>query len=136
MSTLNPYDKDMDLKDKDDKELYLAAIKPRKGEDTYNLSNDKFEAFTTKLARKVQEFCLNRDNSFSAEVTRNGTNVVQNINACYGEITLTDLATQARAVWIDATTGDVKTDKNTIRRHMAFQVIANLLTDNAMTQMM
>ena len=60
---------------------------------------------------------------------------MQKINACYGEITLTALATQSRAVWIDATTGDVKTDKNTICRHMAFQVIANVLTDNAMTQM-
>jgi hypothetical protein len=135
MTTLNPYDKDIDLINKEDKDLYLSAIKQRKGEDIYDLSNDKFESFMTKLARKVQEFALDRDRSFSAEITKSGASVTKIITSCYGEISLKDIATQAKAIWLDSK-GDVVTDKNTDRRHMSFQVMANLLTDNAMTQMM
>jgi hypothetical protein len=137
MNFLNPYDKDLDLSNKDDKDMYLSAIKPRKGEDVYDLTNGKFESFTTKISRKVKEFCLNRGDNFSAKINKNGTSANKMITNCYGEITLADLKTQVETVWVDtANPGQVKTDKDTVLRHMSFQVIANLLTDSAMTQMM
>ena len=135
-ATLNPYDKDLVLTNKDDKEMYPSTVKPRKGEDSCDFSSEKFESFLTKIAQKVKEFCLNRANNFSATITKAGVSTVKIITSCYGEVTLPNLQTQATAVWVDATTGAVKTEKDTVLCHMSFQVIANLLTDNAMTQMM
>ena len=40
-ATLNPYDKDLVLTNRDDKEMYLSAVKSRKGEDSYDLLNEK-----------------------------------------------------------------------------------------------
>ena len=112
MATLNPYDCDFDLTKKDDMDLFLAANKPRKCEDSYDLTAENFETFATKVKRKIKEFNLNKDDNFSANITKDGITTAKMINSCYGEITLAVLKPQAQTVWID-TSGDIKKDKNT-----------------------
>ena len=96
-----------------------------------------FELFTTKIPRKVKELCLNRGDNFSANIIKNGTGTKNLFNNFYGEITLANWKAQTETVWVDTSNpGKVKTDKDTILRHMCFQVIENFLTENAMIQMM
>ena len=45
-----------------------------------------------------------------------------------------DLRTKAESVWLD-TNRTIKSDADTTRRHMAYQVLANLLTEDTMADM-
>ena len=96
----------------------------------------KIENFISKVTRKVNEFCLDCDHNFSASKTVNGSQVYQRITACYDDFDAATLRTQVEATWLNATSGDVEVNHRTIRHHMAYQVICNLLTDSAMTDVL
>ena len=91
MATLNPYDKEILLSDAGDKALYLLAIKPRKGEQVYNLSLEKFENFVTQIKRKMDEFSLNCDHHFSASKVEASGTTWHTMTSFYGQFTLTEL---------------------------------------------
>ena len=57
------------------------------------------------------------------------------IQECYREISISNLTTQVKTVWLDDA-GDLKKDKDTFCRNMLFQVISNLLTKKDMNTMM
>ena len=114
MTMLNPYDHDLDLAKKEVMELYMAAITPRKYEDTYDLISENFETFHTKVLCKVQAFYLGKDNNFSAGIDKDST-TLHIITSCYGKISLMDLKTQVNPVWVNGS-NNLKKDNDTLCR--------------------
>lgn len=131
---LNPYDKDLSLAVKEDEKHYNHAIEAKQSEQIYDLTSTNFEKYFSRVNKKVHEYMLNHNNNFSVKLTRNGTATTVLLTSCYGETKIKHLREETEAIWSD-THGNIVTDADTTRRHMAFQVLANLLTEDAMADM-
>ena len=131
---MDPYDHELDLSQTEDEARFQSATKARKGEQTYDLTQHNFEKFVMKTTLKVEEFCLDRDNCFSAELTENVTTVHKLITKCYGAVTKAKLITQVEAEWLSG--GAIVVNHKTVRRHMSYKILCNLLTEDAMAEML
>ena len=128
---LNPYVKDLNLAIKEDEKRYNHAIEAKRSDQIYDVTSTNFETFVSRVNIKVHKYMLNRNNNASSLLIRNSTAIQVLITTCYGETKMEDLGTKAENVWLDSNE-DIASDADTTRKHMAYQVLANLLTEDEM----
>jgi len=131
---MNVYDSDLDLSDVQVARIYLKAISPDPLVTQYTLSPKpyKFKTFLYLVQEKVNDFALNRNNNFSVDLNKGSANtsIYASLVAYHDEVDLEYVRNTAINIWYDGE-DKIRYDQNTLRRHMAFLIIRNLLTPQA-----
>lgn len=137
--SMNVYDTDIDLSNTDDKKMYLGATTPNLDDVKFDLITAKFHIFISTFTEKVDDYVLNRSGALTVEVTDGkGNTEAKNLLDCYGDITAEEFEQQATEIWMDKTdSANVITRQNqeTLRCHMAYLIMSNLLTSEARKQL-
>ena len=127
---MNVYDNDLFISRSDDKKLYLKAT-THENKVLYDLSAKHFDTFLESVREKIGDYALNRNHNFEVPITKDGTTSYMPLINHYEECTMTEVFDHAKSIWFSGTSTTINENQDTLRRHMAYLIIRNMLTQEA-----